>query len=206
MNEDTRTSQVDPQPWHTHSTSVAFQNRWITVNVDAVELPTGAEYEYTRLNVNGVGVAVVGFNRERTHVLLEREYRHGVGEVVWQLPGGLADTGEERAAAGLRELREETGYAPADPQSVTLLGMVWDNPALGVSRSYIYGAVDLQRVQEPHRDPGEFVSLHWQPIDWLLSAVRDGTVHDRVLVSAVAYLLLHGWITNPSTSENREDA
>lgn len=206
MNEHSNTSQQDPHPWQTHATSIAFQNRWITVHVDAVELPTGAAYEYTRLNVNGVGVAVAGFDRDRRHILLEREYRHGVGQVIWQLPGGLADAGEELAAAGLRELREETGYAPAQPDSVTLLGTVWDNPALGLSRSYIYGATDLQHVAEPHRDPGEFVTLHWQPVAWLLDAVRDGAVRDRVLVSAVAYLLLNGWLATPNMGENREDA
>ena len=49
---------------------------------------------------------------QRGEVLLEREYRHGVGQVVWQLPGGLAAQDEDLQAAGLRELLEETGHAP----------------------------------------------------------------------------------------------
>ena len=57
-------------------------------------------------------------------VLLEREYRHGVGEVIWQLPGGLADDGEDLQAAGLRELAEETGYRPriVSPETSALSG------------------------------------------------------------------------------------
>ncbi|MCB0050247.1 MAG: NUDIX domain-containing protein, partial [Caldilinea sp.] len=57
-----------------------------------------------------------------------------MGEVVWQVPGGLAAPGEDLQAAGLRELLEETGYAPAtvDDETVTYLGAVWDNPGFGV--------------------------------------------------------------------------
>jgi 8-oxo-dGTP pyrophosphatase MutT (NUDIX family) len=77
-----------------------------------VELPDGKRYEYTRIEPAGIGVGVIGFNAAG-EVLLEREYRHGVGEVVWQVPGGLTAPGEDLQTAGLRELQEETGYAPA---------------------------------------------------------------------------------------------
>ncbi len=45
------------------------------------------------------------------HVVLVEQYRPGPDRVVLSLPGGLVDHGEEPVAAGLRELREETGYA-----------------------------------------------------------------------------------------------
>ena len=96
----------DPQLWTTQQTQTAFQNRWVTVNIDNVALPTDIQYEYTRVDVNGVGVAVIGFN-QAGEILLEREYRHGVGEVIWQLPGGLTEPDEDLIQAGLRELVEE---------------------------------------------------------------------------------------------------
>ena len=80
---------VDPQPWQTLSTRSVFGNRWVKVQIDEVALPDGRRYEYTRLEPGGIGVAVIGFN-DRGEVLLEREYRHGIGAVIWQLPGGLA--------------------------------------------------------------------------------------------------------------------
>ncbi|MEZ4719939.1 MAG: NUDIX domain-containing protein [Caldilineaceae bacterium] len=52
--------------------------------------------------------------------------RHGVGEVIWQLPGGLVDP-DEGSAGRLRELLEETGYAPVvDDATVRYFGYVWD--------------------------------------------------------------------------------
>lgn len=181
----------DPQPWLTLSTTAAFENRWVTVALDQVQLPTGQQYTYTRLEPGGVGVGVIGFNAAG-EVLLEREYRHGVHEVIWQIPGGLATHNEDLLAAGLRELAEETGYAPAptapDPR---YLGVVWDNPALGPMRSHLYAAWDLVQTAQPRRDPAEFVTLHWVSAAWLKDAVRTGEIKDRVVVAAVAYLLLN---------------
>ena len=43
-----------------------------------------------------------------------------------------------------------------------------------------------------HTDQGEFVTLHWVSPAWLKAAVRSGEIRDRVVVAAVAYLLLEG--------------
>ena len=135
----------DPQPWRTQATQQVFENRWLAIHLDEVILPTGRRYEYTRLAPRGIGVALLGFNNAG-EVLLEREYRHGVGEVIWQLPGGLAAEGEDLQAAGLRELLEETGYAPSvvNGETVRYLGVVWDSPAFGPMCSHIYAAQGLE--------------------------------------------------------------
>jgi 8-oxo-dGTP pyrophosphatase MutT (NUDIX family) len=185
----------DPAAWETQTTRTAWQNRWLTVLEDDVLLPDGRPYTYTRLEPAGIGVGVVGFD-EQGRILLEREYRHGVGEVIWQLPGGLADDGEPLVEAGLRELREETGFQPAalDDDHVRYLGVVWDNPAFGVAASHIVGVRGLQPVSDVHRDLAEYVTLHWVEPTWMLEAVRTGEIRDRVVVAAVAHLLLNGWL------------
>lgn len=187
------TQPPDPQPWQTLQTENAFRNRWISVALDQVQLPTGQAYTYTRLEPTGVGVGVIGFN-DAGEVLLEREYRHGVGEVIWQLPGGLAAAGEDLATGGLRELVEETGYAPASVETLRYLGVVWDNPGFGPMVSHIYAAWGLVETDRPRRDPAEFVTLHWMTVSWLKEAVRTGEIKDRVVVAAVAYLLLNDLI------------
>lgn len=199
MADSQASSQLDPQDdplaWQTLATRSVFGNRWISVLVDDVALPDGRQYEYTRLEPAGIGVAVIGFNAQG-EVLLEREYRHGVNQVVWQLPGGLAAVGEDLQAAGLREMLEETGYAPdvVNGESVRYLGMVWDNPGFGTAQSQLYAAWGLQQVRATRRDPAEFVTVHWKSQSWLREAIRSGEIHDRVVVSAVSLLLLNGWM------------
>jgi ADP-ribose pyrophosphatase len=169
----------DPQPWPVLATQIAFHNRWIKVVLDEVQLPNGQHHQYTRLEGPAVGVAVIGFN-DAGEVLLEREYRHGVGQVIWQLPGGLAHGDEELQAAGLRELAEETGYAPRQvtAESVRYLGMIWHAPVYGPLRCHLYAAWGLQPTGILQRDPTEFVTLHWVSLAWLKDAVRDGTIQE----------------------------
>ena len=191
----TLTTHTDPAPWQTLATYTAFQNRWLQVVIDQVRLPAGQQYEYTRVLPAGVGVGVIGFNHDG-QILLEREYRHGVGEVVWQVPGGLASPGEELQQAGLRELLEETGYSPAEvsEQTVRYLGCIWDNPGFGVAVSHLFLMRGLQLAGRPRRDAEEFVTLHWVEPSWLKEAVRSGEIKDRVVVAALAYLMLNGEI------------
>lgn len=195
MSGATEIASPEPQPWPVEQQQVAFQNRWVTVTLDQVRLPTARTYEYTRVDVNGVGVAVIGFN-QAGEILLEREYRHGVGQVIWQLPGGLANRAEDLVAAGLRELLEETGHAPAHvtPTTVRYLGMVWDNPGLGATESHLVAAWDLVETAHPRRDPAEFVTLHWRSAAWLKAAIRSGEVQERTTIAAVTHLLLTGEI------------
>lgn len=168
---------LDPQPWITAGRRRVFGNRWVSVDLEHVALPDGSQYEYTRLLPGGTGVGVIGFN-DAGEALLEREYRHGVGEVIWQLPGGLAADGEDLQQAGLRELLEETGYRPrvVSAETVRYLGAVWDNPALGPGESHMFAAWGLEKAAEPKRD-----------------AVRSGEIRDRVVTTALVHLMIAGW-------------
>jgi 8-oxo-dGTP pyrophosphatase MutT (NUDIX family) len=195
MRQSGQQIRSDPQPWQSVNTNEIFRNRWLGVNLDTVLLPGGRSYEYTLVVPPAAGVGVIGFNEEGL-VLLEREYRHGVGRVIWQLPGGLARDGEDLQAAGLRELREETGYSPAqqDSGSVRYLGAVWDNPALGPGCSHLFAAWHLDRVSQPAYSHEEQVVIHWKPVNWLKEAIRSGQIQDRTLIAAVTYLMLDGII------------
>lgn len=188
----------DPEAWQVTDTRTAFRNQWVSVELDDVLLPNGDAYEYTRLAVAGnrAGVGIVGFDKNRTHVLMVREYRHGVGKVLWQFPAGLSDAGEDLAAAVLRELREETGYAPpAGNELLRYLGSTLDVPPLGPLRSHIFAAWNLELVDDaPQRDATEFMTIHWKSVAWLKEAVRSGEIEDRFVVCALAYLMLNGLI------------
>lgn len=58
--------------------------------------------------------AVYGETKDR--VVLIRQYRYPLGDYVYEFPAGLVEEGEEMAAAGIREMYEETGlvFTPVD--------------------------------------------------------------------------------------------
>ena len=54
--------------------------------------------------------AVVVAVTEQGELVIERQYRHGIEKVIWELPAGAIEPGEDPQEAAKRELLEETGY------------------------------------------------------------------------------------------------
>lgn len=56
------------------------------------------------------GVIIYALYGERQdRVVLIRQYRYSIGTYIYEFPAGLIDEGEDFHAAGIRELKEETG-------------------------------------------------------------------------------------------------
>ena len=66
------------------------------------------------------GVILYGvYGEAKDRVVLIRQYRYPLGDYVYEFPAGLVEEGEETAAAGIREMYEETGltFTPVDAGS-----------------------------------------------------------------------------------------
>lgn len=50
----------------------------------------------------------------RTQLVMERQYRYPVGQVMVEFPAGKMDPGEDALLCAQRELREETGYTASE--------------------------------------------------------------------------------------------
>jgi ADP-ribose pyrophosphatase len=176
------------EPWTVVDEHIAFENRWVRVRVQRLRLPGGGEYHYTVVDRPAQGVAVVLLD-EAGSILMEREYRHGTGQVVWQVPGGLVDEKESALVSVQRELREETGY---EAREWIELGEFYDNPALGNASTRLFLARGPLRVQEPSWDVAEAVELRWVSLEWLRAATTRGEIVDRVVLSALGILWARG--------------
>ena len=112
------------RPWRTLATEPVFEHRWSRLRRDTVELPDGTVLD--DYFVSGrPEIAVTLALTPADEVVIARQYKHGIGEITLELPGGLVDEDEEptrcgRAGAprgdGLRLRRARTPRAP-DPRS-----------------------------------------------------------------------------------------
>ncbi len=175
--------ETEPRHWDVLEERVVYADRWVRVILARVRLPSGREYTYTTL-WRVPGAAVVALN-ERGDILLLREYRHPLGEVVYQLPGGLVDAGESPLETARRELREETGY---EAEHWERLGVVQDNPGLIDGATTLFLARGLRKVAAPTREWTEFHAVGWYSLEWLREEVRRGQITDRVVLAALAFL------------------
>src|SRR5574339_440912 len=79
--------------------------------IDKCELSNGNLLNATILEFNSW--ANIFALTPREEVVLIQQYRHGVQEVLWEIPGGVVDDGEDPLEGAQRELLEETGYTAA---------------------------------------------------------------------------------------------
>src|ERR1700676_614546 len=100
--------------WRILSSAYPIETPFLKLRADRVELPNGEVVEeYYVRESRGFSVAFALTPDDR--VVLVRQYKHGIAEVVTELPAGGVDPDETPAACAVRELAEETGYAGRPP-------------------------------------------------------------------------------------------
>jgi 8-oxo-dGTP pyrophosphatase MutT (NUDIX family) len=114
-------------------------------------------------------------------VVLIRQFRFGIWSPTLEIPGGMVEPGEDPAAAGARELEEETGYRPAE---VRPLGWVHPNPALQGNRCHSYLALRCERVHDGHPDAGEDIRMELRGRSEIPELIRRGEITHSLVVAA----------------------
>ena len=123
-------------------------------------------------------VNVVALTPDRQLVLV-RQFRFGLDDFSVEIPGGVVDRGEDAVAAGVRELREETGYVGT---AARLLGAVHPNPAMQNNRCHLVLVEDARREAKLDWDSDEEFEIMTRPVDEVYElAYRGGITHTMVL-------------------------
>ena len=177
----------DPLPWKVLTREYLSRKLWYTVRVDKVELPTGSIIEEYWVNEYVPWVNVVAVTA-RDEVVLIRQYRHGLGQVHFEIPAGTTDPGETSLEdAAKRELLEETGYAGGRWSPFVTLSA---NPALQDNLTYTFLAEGVARVRDADPGAGEDLRTHLVPVGEL-EALLDGGGFIQALHTAplLKYLL-----------------
>ena len=156
--------------WTRLSSAARYTRGTLTLREDVWRLPDGQEIVYPVLHA-GVGVAVLPFV-DAARVLLVGQYRHLLGAVSWELPGGGALPGEEPVAAAQRELREEGGYRA---ERFELLTRFYPANAYLDEEAYCYAAWGLTADPLP-ADHDEFLERRVVPLAEALRMARDGEI------------------------------
>lgn len=150
-----------------------FDGSVLHVFLDTVRLPNErtAEREYT---VHHGAVCVLPL-LENGDVLLERQFRYPMGEVITEIPAGKLDyIGEDPQTAALRELREETGTVA---EELIPLGKFYPACAYSTEVIHMYLARKLH-FGERDLDEDEFLNVFRMPLSELVEKVLNGEIPD----------------------------
>lgn len=142
--------------WRVIESKLAFDNKWFKVQQDKVELSNGKvidDFFMWREGPIGMVVALTPENE----LILVREYRHAVAQIMIQLPAGMMNEGEDYQAGSKRELAEETGYIS---DNITHLATIYRGPSkvIGEIQGFLMTDCYLS-ANERHLDETEDIEV-----------------------------------------------
>lgn len=144
---------IKTEPWKVIKSENVLDTPWISVRKDKCELPDGTVVpDYYVLQ--GSDSAIITAVTEEGKVILVKQYKHGFGKVVTELPAGIIDQGETPAECIKRELLEETGY---DVKSVTQIAELSFSPSGSSFKKFVFIAKGAKKIQGPQINPKEVI-------------------------------------------------
>lgn len=165
-----------------------YTGRVLNLDVDSVRFPDGNAGELEMIRHPGASAVVPVLSPDGTmdpEILLIRQYRYAAEGVIWEIPAGRLDPGEEPEACARRELLEETGM---EAERLEKLTTIYTTPGFTDERIHLFAAWGVREAATGHnREADEFVELSPLPLSRALGLIRDGELSDAKTMCAVLF-------------------
>ena len=168
------------KPWKLISSKKDRSFRIFDLRTDrAISPRTNKEHDFYVLE-SCDWVNVIPLTRQEEIVLI-RQYRHGIGRVTLEIPGGLVEQGDSPEETAGKELLEETGYSASD---MILVGSVHANPAFLNNLCYTYLARNVTPSGGQEQDEKEDIEVVIKPLEEVPRLIREGEITHSLILAA----------------------
>lgn len=150
-----------------------FAGALLKVRRETVRLPDGRVATREMVG-HAPAVAVLALD-DRGRALLVRQYRKPLEQVLWEVPAGKMEPGEEPEACARRELAEEAGVTA---RRWAYVGRIAATPGFSDEIIHLFKAEGLSPADGVEGDPDE--DLEVVPVEWseVLRMVERGELWD----------------------------
>jgi len=172
----------------TISSEMIYEGAILNLRRDTVTIKEGRTSHREIVEHNG-GVVILGVTKDGKIPMI-RQYRKATGQVIFELPAGKLEKGEDPAEAALREMKEETGYTAGSIRHISSF-----YPTVGYSEEilHIYFACDLT-AGDMEPDENESIDLEECEPEALYKLIDEGGMNDGK--SMLALLLYRNCATS----------
>lgn len=170
------------KPWPSIKSEPAGDFRIFTIRSELKTSPrTGRTHDFYIIDsVNWVNV--IATTPDDRMVMIE-QYRHGSNTVELEIPGGMMDAEDSSpVTAGLRELREETGYVGEKPQ---IIGQTFPNPAIMSNTCHTVLVENCRIEHAVEFDHAEDLITRLVPVAEVPQLVAAGRIQHALVVVAL---------------------
>ena len=158
---------------------VVYDGKKVRLEVHHLENSQGRRIK-KELVVHPGAVVILPFVDADTIVLI-RNQRYTIGQVLVELPAGTLERNEIPMNAAGRELQEETGYLAA---RLRPMGSLFPSPGILTEKMYLFAAYDLEKTRQS-LEADEDIQVQFQKWDEVLQMIEAGEIQDAKTVAAV---------------------
>ena len=174
------------------SSEVVYDGPLFRVVHDRVIEPGGRASERDIVRHNGsVVILAVDSSKSKKNpwIVVERQYRHAAGQLLWELPAGSLDSGEDALEGAKRELAEETGYRARKWKQLVEYyaspGFLGESMKIFVAEGLVAG--------DAHPEDDERIEFRLVKLSDALKMIEKGAILDgKTLTGVLLYARLTG--------------
>ncbi len=143
----------------------------------------GGKTSYREIVEHPGGVVIAAVTPEGK-IPMVKQYRKAAEKAVLEIPAGKLEKNEDPSEAGLRELKEETGYTA---KTIDYVNSFYSSIGYSDEVLHLYIARDLT-PGETEFDDNEAIDIYEYSIDELLEMIFDRTIEDAKTIIAIFML------------------
>jgi len=180
------------KPWRVTASTTTYHDPWLKVRSDTCLRADGhCINPYHVLEYpDWVNVVVL---TPAFEIVLVRQYRHAVAEILLELPcGALTSGGEDPVSGAARELQEETGYVAAE---LIQIGSARVNPATHSNTSWTVLALGAESLGERRLDANEEIEVILCDLLAFVAGVTGGEQPLQGMHMTSLWMALH-WVSS----------
>lgn len=157
---------------------IIFENSWLKFKRDEVELDN---QKFERISIIHPGAVVILPVDEQGKILLARQYRYPVNQILLELPAGRLDDHQNIENEAQRELQEEIGVKA---NNMVFMGEMLTAPGFTTERLYFFLAKELETAPL-QADPGEIIEVVPLHLNEVLEMIKQGLIIDMKTIAAI---------------------